>query len=252
MSRYARNPVSGSIMPVAGMGGGSGGHTIVNSFGTEMTQRSKLQFKGCTVTDNSSDDTTEVEAEAGVDMTYSEYSQLTPQEQANIDAYVPDYPEQPGYADNAPRAGSQAYVTSDGLNNIIGTEDITGVGTTIKGAIANLGERFNYSTTEKIVGKWLDGKDLYQKVLTFPDIGTNNVYYTFAALGATPDYFTVLASSMTDRFGQVSCISRTNNEDTTYYDLRTSDGQLGIFVNSLNSKPYTNITATVLYTKTTS
>lgn len=39
-------------------GGGSGGHTILNSDGSAMNQRSKLQFNGATVTDDSTNDKT--------------------------------------------------------------------------------------------------------------------------------------------------------------------------------------------------
>lgn len=38
--------------------GGSGGHTILNSFGTAMTQRSKLRFNNATVTDDANNDVT--------------------------------------------------------------------------------------------------------------------------------------------------------------------------------------------------
>lgn len=38
--------------------GGSGGHTILNSSGTAMTQRSKLRFNNATVTDDASNDVT--------------------------------------------------------------------------------------------------------------------------------------------------------------------------------------------------
>ena len=41
-------------------GGGSGGHTIINSAGTSMTQRTGLQFEGMYVTDDSTNDKTKV------------------------------------------------------------------------------------------------------------------------------------------------------------------------------------------------
>jgi hypothetical protein len=41
-------------------GGGSGGHTIINSAGTDMTQRDGLQFSGLNVTDDSANDKTVV------------------------------------------------------------------------------------------------------------------------------------------------------------------------------------------------
>lgn len=65
---------------IDGGGGGSGGHTIQNPSGTDMTQRSKLRFKGVTsVTDDSVNDVTIVTAlpftitenlNGGYDVTY--------------------------------------------------------------------------------------------------------------------------------------------------------------------------------------
>ena len=49
------------ILVGGGSGGsGSGGHTIVNESGTDMTAREKLKFVGATVTDDSTNDTTVV------------------------------------------------------------------------------------------------------------------------------------------------------------------------------------------------
>ena len=42
-------------------GSGSGGHTIVNASGTDMTQRAKMQFVDAGVTDDSANDKTKVE-----------------------------------------------------------------------------------------------------------------------------------------------------------------------------------------------
>jgi len=42
-------------------GGGSGGHTILNESGTEMSQRSKLQFEGAIVSDDETNDATVIE-----------------------------------------------------------------------------------------------------------------------------------------------------------------------------------------------
>lgn len=63
MSRYARDPVSGSILPVAG--GGSGGHTILDEDGNTYPQRSKLQFEGCEITDDAVNGITVVKCEGG-------------------------------------------------------------------------------------------------------------------------------------------------------------------------------------------
>lgn len=59
----------------------------------------------------------------------------------------------------------------EGINTAIGTEDISEIGDgTIKGAISNINSSLtqleNYSTNEVAVGKWIDGKTLYRKVVT--------------------------------------------------------------------------------------
>ena len=56
------------------------------------------------------------------------------------------------------------------LWNTVGSTAIdTAYGATVTGAINTLGDRFNYSFTEKVVGKWHDGKDLYGRLI---DCGT--------------------------------------------------------------------------------
>lgn len=65
-----------------GGGGGGGGHTIVNDSGTSMTQRSDLQFNGVYTSDNSTDNTTEVNIIR--EMTEAQYSQLTDAEKKGI------------------------------------------------------------------------------------------------------------------------------------------------------------------------
>ena len=85
-----------------------GGHEILDTSGTSMTQEDKLQFVGLDVTD---DDTNEITKVGGIGL------------------------------------------NSDSLDDIASA----GLPSTI---IA--GSPFNYSTTEQIVGRWIDGKPLYQ------------------------------------------------------------------------------------------
>jgi len=60
MSRYARDPISGSILPIAGGGsGGSGGHVIKDN-GTIMDQRSSLNIVGLDVSDDPTHDQTDI------------------------------------------------------------------------------------------------------------------------------------------------------------------------------------------------
>ena len=90
--------------------GSGGGHTILDSSGTAVAQESNLQFVGLSVTDNSTDEITEVAGEG---------------------------------------------LNADSIDDIASAN-------TINPAVI-IGDANNYSTSEKIVGKWIDGKTLYQK-----------------------------------------------------------------------------------------
>lgn len=108
---------TGKFTEFSGGGGGdSAGHIILDNDGTAMAKEPNLQFKGLNVTDNSTDEITEVES-VGLN-------------QDSMDDVL-----------NASIPGNQ--VASNGLV---------------------------YSTEEQVVGKWVDGKPLYQKTyqLTFP------------------------------------------------------------------------------------
>lgn len=61
---------------------GAGGHTIVADDGTDLTQRSKLQFIGAYSEDNSVDDTTEVNVVRN--MTRAQFNQLSADEKTGL------------------------------------------------------------------------------------------------------------------------------------------------------------------------
>jgi len=103
--------------------GAGGGHTILDTTGTAVAQESKLQFKGLSVTDNSTDGVTEV---AGTGL--------------NADSI----------------------------------DDIAGAQTLVPAVI--IGDANNYSTTEKVIGKWIDGKPIYQKTIFTTESLTENTW----------------------------------------------------------------------------
>lgn len=90
--------------------GTGGGHTILDTTGTSVTDRKEMQFKGLSVTDNSTDEVTEIE---GVGL------------------------------------------NQDSLNDIASAN--------ISNVMVGGGD--NYSTSEQIIGRWIDGKPIYQRVL---------------------------------------------------------------------------------------
>ncbi len=90
--------------------GNGGGHTILDTDGTAVGQEKKLQFTGLDVSDDSTNEKTEVKA---------------------------------------------VGLNTDSLNDIIQSASVQG------NVVA--GNGLVYSTTEQIVGRWVDGKPLYQK-----------------------------------------------------------------------------------------
>lgn len=63
-------------------GGGSGGHTIVDSEGTSLEQRTNLQFNGTYSEDNATDDATEINIVR--EMTKAEFDELTEEEKTGL------------------------------------------------------------------------------------------------------------------------------------------------------------------------
>lgn len=72
---YLRNKPIGAISS----GASGGGHTIENPSGTDMTQRSNLQFTDADVADDSTNDRTEISVVRK--LTQAEFDELTPEEQ---------------------------------------------------------------------------------------------------------------------------------------------------------------------------
>ena len=100
--------------------GSGSGHTILDSSGTAAVQEKNLKITGLDVTDNPTDESTDL-APAGLN-------------QDSID-------------------------------------DIAEVGLPASFAV---GSGFSYSTTEQVVGRWVDGKPIYQKTWLFPTVTTSN------------------------------------------------------------------------------
>ena len=183
-----------------GGGGGSGGHTIIDENGTSMPQRAGLQIDGATVTDDSVNDKTVVSIVGGggdtvlgafIDTnnvitsgTYSLNFSYTATEDCFVYAVVPfngnsggqlqiDGETVEGWWNGSGGTISESFVvplkkgqtiTATATNSSSSSYIVYGIqhGTHAIG----LGEC--YSTTEKEVGCWTDGKPLYQRTWEFP------------------------------------------------------------------------------------
>ena len=182
----------------SGGGGGGGGHTIVDTDGTAVAQENKLQFKGLSVTDDSTNGTTKVE----------------------------------GIGLNADSINDIATTTPEVPSVIIGDSN-------------------NYSTSEKIIGKWIDGKPIYQKTFSItPRRAVWSQQYC-AVIETTPQEYNI---------PNVDCIIQgmcyTNGWDTLNgkYGAYTCGAQKNVSSNNINfllldsARVYA---CTLQYTKTT-
>lgn len=171
-----------------GGGGDSVGHIILDNDGTAMAEEPNLQFKGLNVTDNSTDEITEVES-VGLN-------------QDSMDDVL-----------NASISGNQ--VASNGLV---------------------------YSTEEQVVGKWVDGKPLYQKTLTGSTSIAGNAWSDTGII--TPSNIT-LVDLLPIQYPDgsqcqiIPCIGYIENNHLQIFNIRN------------NTYAVAPIYATIRYTKTT-
>lgn len=122
----------------------------------------------------------------------------------------------------------------------------------------------DYSTSEKVIGKWIDGKTLYQKTfanLAFPQLATGDKtgivnYNLLSGIDAVCDYsINVANSSNTGRYkNNHIAYDRTNDVTTMVFNCWVSNlsGDVKLNIRS-NDVDYNISTATVTiqYTKTT-
>ena len=112
---------------------GGGGHEILDDSGTGLTQRDELQFVGTYSEDDSTNEITKVNIVR--EMTKAQYDLLSAAQKKGI---------------------------------IRTTDEPDG------GGGGSSGGGINYSLTEQNTGlKWIDGSDIYQKTVTFSQIGGN-------------------------------------------------------------------------------
>ena len=106
-----------------------------------------------------------------------------------------------------------------------------------------------YSTTEKIVGKWIDGKPIYRKVLNIGTVTSQKSYIThnIANLGKLVNLYGTF--NRNDNVQQTIPGNYTNWE-TYLYDVSSTVITLYFSNNQWNSNPY-DIALIIEYTKTT-
>lgn len=199
-----------------GGGGGSGGHTIVDENDQTMTQRTGLQFTGnVEVTDDSVNDKTVV------DMPY-EVVHLT---QAQYDALP-----------NTKLTDGKIYCITDVYSG--GSDKLIGLGDC-------------YSTTEKVVGCWTDGKPLYQKTIHITSLpSTTGVFVYYNHNISNLENLAVAKGVLNFNNGNFSILPYVSSSAVNaQIGFNVTDTSIGIMVGSNRSSVSADVT--LKYTKTT-
>ena len=133
----------------------------------------------------------------------------------------------------------------NGIDENVG--DLTQLNTTNKSSMVNsineVNNKFDYSTEEQVIGKWIDGKPLYRKIVS----------------GAVPqsDYYPTVATGITnlDKVVSISlCLAYGDNRQyfssvkyNNYYLSKENDNKITIVAPDVEG----DATFTIYYTKTT-
>ena len=106
-----------------------------------------------------------------------------------------------------------------------------------------------YSTTEKIIGKWIDGKPIYRKVFNVGTVTTQKSYIThnIANLGKLVNLYGTC--NRTDNYKQIMPSNYTNWE-IWLYDVTPIEISIYFSDNQWSRNPY-DIVIVMEYTKTT-
>ena len=125
--------INGAWCEIQTGGGGAGGHTIVDNAGTDLAQRTNLQFLGAYSEDNSTDDTTEVNVVRS--MTKAEFNQLSADEKVGFINITDE--EGQITADNLPISSSDPTNTKDYIDT-----GLSGKGKLVKAFVTYNGSAF--------------------------------------------------------------------------------------------------------------
>lgn len=112
----------------------------------------------------------------------------------------------------------------------------------------------DYSTTEKIIGTWIDGKPIYQKTLKIDNPGNdwNNTVKTYTSLGIdNPDLVWKVGSAILDIGSDHRQYTEHSYGTASYFTVLASSGNNGLLFKWTTSGTSNFIIITLQYTKTT-
>ena len=137
-------------------------------------------------------------------------------------------------------AGLNEDSLNDVCNGSIGTNFIT--------------PSFNYSTNEQIVGKWIDGKPLYQKTVRFTSLTAGQQHYSHGI--SNVEYINVVINASLVKFAGATwtifgwnCNLSNNNYSVNIMDITPTVAD--VFIGSAIVNDATEMLITFQYTKTT-
>ena len=135
-----------------------------------------------------------------------------------------------------------------GLN----TDDINDIA---NGEISNgfVQSQFNYSTEEQVIGKWIDGKPLYQKTYKMDNQAISNGMHDFIDLTSLniDEFVNLFGVMSTSDHQQVCLIPACSSAGDTGFRYEKSSKILKSEVSGTNSWSASNVRLTIQYTKTT-
>ena len=140
------------------------------------------------------------------------------------------------------------------LNNMGDSVPINSIfeydGNTVPSGYEEVSDPNDYSTTEKKIGKWINGKPLYRKVMEFGNLPNNTSLYKNHEISNIDKIIGIKAIG-TDgtQFYPIPFVPTAYMYSNTVVALRANKTQVGVFA----STDFTSHTATIIleYTKTT-
>lgn len=136
------------------------------------------------------------------------------------------------------------YGGSAGGNNIVSLSDFSKLSAQqISDLQSAIGRGGSYSTTEQVIGTWIDGSPLYQKTYHYPGTLSGNVNLDPTFTSSNIDYFTHCDMSYVVN----------NSYRGSGFQIETGFNSNGLFIDTNNAPnaSYSDIYVTIRYTKVT-
>lgn len=136
--------------------------------------------------------------------------------------------------------------------SLTGTEEVPIVqtGTTKKTTIGDIQKNSNYSSTEHVVGTWIDGKPLYERTITTSTTSSStSASVTYSSIGLTNLKYIISIDAIVIRPSDTSTHPLYWKSSTDYFNIFATTTDLAF--QSGNQHGFGDIYCTIRYTKTT-